>query len=156
MATFTNKFKSIKQDWTTPDIFFKRLDNEFHFTIDLAASESNAKVGHYYGSETDALQMPWTGVGWLNPPYGAKTGKLSDWVKRGYEQTNEHKSTVVMFIPARTNTRWFHSYCMKAQELRFIDGRPKFGDAKHGLPQPLVLVVFGPNNGTPKVSSYRA
>ena len=153
MAGFTNKFDSIKQDWVTPDIFFERLNKEFHFTIDLAASEANTKCKRFFDAEDDALSHDWKGVGWLNPPYGQKKGKLSDWVKYAFTQTEKWKSTVVMFIPARTNTKWFHQYCMKAQELRFVEGRPKFGGAIHGLPQPLVLVVFG-KNGKPKLSSW--
>jgi len=58
-----------------------------------------------------------------------------------------------MLIPARTNTKWFHDLCMKAAEIRFILGRPKFGDSKHGLPQPLVLVIFKKSDET-KFTSF--
>jgi site-specific DNA-methyltransferase (adenine-specific) len=79
---------------------------------------------------------------------------MVDFVKKAYNdsQTNENL-TVVMLIPARTNTKWFHNYCMKAAEVRFICGRPKFGDSKHGLPQPLILVVFKKSDTT-KFSSF--
>lgn len=160
MASFAGKFDSNKQDWTTPPTLFARLDAEFHFTIDLAASADNAKCATFYCATDNALTKDWRGVGWCNPPYGAKKDeKLSDWVRHGWEQSRKHGSTVVMFIPARTNTRWFHRYCMQAKELRFIEGRPRFGDAPHGLPQPLVLVVFGPRTGEHHpliVSSYKA
>jgi len=59
-----------------------------------------------------------------------------------------------MLIPARTNTVWWHDYCMKAKEIRFIKGRPKFGDAKHGLPQPLAIVIFAKHYGETKFSSF--
>ena len=68
--------------------------------------------------------------------------KLSDWVRKAYLETRKAGCTVVMLIPARTNTRWWHGYCMKAAEIRFLNGRPKFGDAQHGLPQPLAVIVF--------------
>jgi len=42
---------------------------------------------------------------------------------------------------ARTNTNWWHEYCMKC-EVRFIRGRPRFGNAPYGIPQPLAIVVF--------------
>ena len=42
---------------------------------------------------------------------------------------------------------------MEATEVRFICGRPKFGGAKHGLPQPLALVVFSSVGGL-VVASY--
>lgn len=38
---------------------------------------------------------------------------------------------VVMLIPARTDTRYFHEFIYhKAREIRFIRGRLKFGDQK--------------------------
>jgi DNA N-6-adenine-methyltransferase (Dam). len=50
-----------------------------------------------------------------------------------------------MLIPARTNTGWWHDHCMKG-EIRFLRGRPKFNDGKHGLPFPLALVIFYSSN----------
>ena len=157
MAGFKNKFESRRQDWPTPDSLYDPLNEEFHFTFDLAADPSNAKYTAYYCESDDTLNREWVGlVGWLNPPYGAKTGKLSDWVKKAYQETKKYSSTtVVMLIPARTNTRWWHDYVMKAAEIRFINGRPKFGDADHGLPQPLAIVVFRQHTGLTKLGSFK-
>jgi site-specific DNA-methyltransferase (adenine-specific) len=63
---------------------------------------------------------------------------------KAYEESL-HGATVVALIPSRTDTRYFHDYCMKASEIRFIKGRPKFEGCIHGLPQPLALVIFGTN-----------
>ena len=82
-------------------------------------------------------------VVWLNPPYGETSGKLSDWIKKAVTEADAG-ATVVMLIPARTNTNWFHDLCLKRGEVRFVRGRPKFGGADHGLPQPLCLVIFRP------------
>ena len=42
---------------------------------------------------------------------------------------------------------------MKSDEVIFIKGRPKFGGAKHGLPQPLAIIYF--NGGDkPKLSTF--
>jgi len=153
MATFKNKFDSHKQDWPTPDSLFNLLNDEFHFDFDLAADHTNAKCSAYFSVEDDALQQKWLGTCWLNPPYGVTKPRLSDWVKKAYQES-EH-CTVVMLIPARTNTRWWHDYCMKATEIRFINGRPKFGDAKHGLPQPLAIVVFRQHKGTTKLGAIK-
>jgi|SRR3990167_728157 len=146
MADFDkNRFASKKQDWVTPDDVFIPLHKEFKFTLDVAASYQNAKVERFYnGDEIDAMDWPW-GIGeicWLNPPYG-KGYPLSKWVQRAYNQS-QAGATVVMLIPARTNTNWFHEYCLRHGEVRFIRGRPKFGGAKHGLPQPLCVVIFRP------------
>jgi site-specific DNA-methyltransferase (adenine-specific) len=69
---------------------------------------------------------------------------MVNWIKKAFESTqNENDDlTVVMLIPARTNTNWFHKYCLKSYEIKFIEGRPKFEGSKHGLPQPLCIVVF--------------
>lgn len=155
MAFFKTKFESHKQEWETPASLFDCLNREFGFTVDLAADVSNAKCSVYYTSENDALKLSWAGICWLNPPYGAKQHRLSDWVRKAYIETQKSNCIVVMLIPARTNTCWWHDYCMKAAEIRFINGRPKFGDAKHGLPQPLALIVFRQHDGLPILSSFR-
>lgn len=154
MANFTNKFDSIKQDWNTPKILFDKLNKEFNFEWDLAASKENALCNNYYTKDNDGLKQNWTGVCWINPPYGDKSSKMVDWIKKAYTDTKDNPNlTIVMLIPARTNTKWFHNYCMNAAEVRFICGRPKFGDSKHGLPQPLILLVFKQSKET-KFSSF--
>ncbi len=154
MAGFTKKFDSIKQDWTTPKILFNKLNQEFNFEYDLAADKNNALCAKFYTKDNDGLKQNWDGICWLNPPYGDKSSKMVDWIKKSYNDSQINPNlTVVMLIPARTNTKWFHNYCMKAAEVRFICGRPKFGDSKHGLPQPLILLVFKKSDKT-KFSSF--
>lgn len=145
MAGFAGKFESVRQDWSTPQELFNKMDLEFWFTLDAAASAENTKVpGSFITEEQNALVTSWGKHSvWLNPPYGDTTGKIKDWVKRAYEASCEG-ATVVMLIPARTNTEWFHDYCLDKGEVRFVRGRPKFGDARHGLPQPLCYVIFRP------------
>jgi len=154
MAGFNKKFESIKQDWNTPRILFDKLNQEFNFEYDLAANAENALCKRFYSKESNGLKQSWGGVCWLNPPYGDKSSKMVDWIKKSYNDSQANPNlTVVMLIPARTNTKWFHNYCMKAAEIRFICGRPKFGDSKHGLPQPLILLVFKKSDNT-KFSSF--
>lgn len=136
MAEFKTKFDTGRQDWETPDSIFIPLDREFRFTLDVCALSSNAKCSYYFTPEIDGLSQQWTGVCWMNPPFGSQ-GK---WVRKAYEES-QRGVTVVCLLPARTNTNWWHDYCMKG-EVRFIRGRPKFKGAKHGLPQPLAIVIF--------------
>lgn len=144
MAKFESRFESAKQDWETPDDLFDPLNSEFHFTLDAAADENNTKTSVFFSAYDNSLQQDWGAhVIWLNPPYDARTSKLSDWVKKAADAAAKG-ATVVMLIPARTNTNWFHDICLKFGEVRFIRGRPKFGNALHGLPQPLCLVIFRP------------
>ena len=155
MGKFDSKFESAKQDWETPSVLFDRLNNEFCFTTDLAADINNTKCEHFLSEDDDVLNKRWEGICWLNPPYGSSAGsRLRDWVKKSYDESQKENCTIVMLVPARTNTKWWHQYCMKASEVRLICGRPKFGNAKYGLPQPLAIVVFKKSNHEVKFSSF--
>ena len=74
-----------------------------------------------------------------NPPYGSK---IKDWVKYSYEQAQKPDTIVVMLIPSRTDTRWFHDYIYGKAEIRFIRGRLKFGGSKTSAPFPSMIVIF--------------
>lgn len=76
----------------------------------------------------------------MNPPYGRQ---ISDWLKKAYLSSVENGATVVCLIPARTDTRYWHDYCVKG-EMFFLKGRLKFGDATSGAPFPSAIVVFRP------------
>jgi phage N-6-adenine-methyltransferase len=148
MAGFDKKFVSTKQDWTTPDELFESVSSEFDFTLDAAADSINTRCSKFFTVADDGLKQDWgEHCVWLNPPYGESGGKLSDWIKKAAHAAAKG-ATVVMLIPARTNTSWFHDICLRYGEVRFIRGRPKFGGAKHGLPQPLCFVIFRPRDPT--------
>lgn len=132
-------FSSASVEWSTPQEVFDKLDDEFHFTLDAAATQENAKCERYYTKDQDGLKNPWGGVVWCNPPYGRKIGL---WVRKAYESTHENGSTVVMLLPARTDTKWFHGYILHRAEIRFIAGRLKFGGAKNSAPFPSMVVIF--------------
>lgn len=146
---------SDRGDWTTPRAFFDLVDAEFDFTLDAAADESNALCSNYYDEAADGLSQPWTGVVWCNPPYGRG---IDRWIQRGYEAARDG-ATVVMLIPARTDTAYWHDYVMRADELRLLRGRLVFGagEARANAPFPSALVVFrpGPGTGPPAVTSMR-
>jgi site-specific DNA-methyltransferase (adenine-specific) len=126
-------------EWETPLDLFLKLDAEFHFDMDVCASAENAKCGDYWTAEDDGLAQPWYGLTcWCNPPYGRE---ISKWVKKAAESG----ATVVMLLPARTDTRWFHDYVYRKAEIRFIRGRLKFGGARNAAPFPSMIVVFRPN-----------
>lgn len=131
-------FSSTTGEWETPMDFFNKLDSEFHFTLDPCATHRNAKCKIYFTKQEDGLIQDWSGhTVFVNPPYGRVIGK---WVKKSYEEGQ--KTTVVMLIPARTDTKWWHDYVMKAAEIRFVKGRLKFGGSKNSAPFPSAIVVF--------------
>ena len=135
-------FSSKTDLWETPKDLFDKLNNEFHFTLDVCATPENAKCDSFYTKEQDGLSQPWKGVVWCNPPYGKQIGS---WVRRGFFASLSG-NTVVMLLPARTDTRWFHEYIYGKAEIRFIRGRLKFGGSKNSAPFPSMIVVFMPHD----------
>ena len=131
-------FSSKSGNWETPQRLFDDLNREFHFTLDACATAQNAKCPRYYNPEQNRLRQPWNGVVWCNPPYGRKIGQ---WVRKAFAASSEG-STVVMLLPARTDTKWFHDWIYNRSEIRFLKGRLKFGGAKNAAPFPSMIVIF--------------
>lgn len=132
-------FSSATDMWETPKAFFAALDAEFHFDMDVCAVKENAKCRKFISPAQDGLKEPWSGVCWCNPPYGREIGK---WVKKAHDTAQAGTADVVMLLPARTDTRWFHEYIYGNAEIRFVKGRLKFGDSKAGAPFPSMVVIF--------------
>lgn len=147
-------FSSKTAEWSTPPDFFAKVEAEFGpFDLDPCATRENAKAPRWYDRQEDGLSRHWEGKVWINPPYGREIGA---WV-RGAATTgcwgphlkgfNDHGhpdlTLIVMLLPARTDTKWWHDYVIPyASEIRFIKGRLKFGGAKNSAPFPSALVVF--------------
>ena len=133
-------FSSKTDRWETPKDFFDTLDALFHFTLDACALPENAKCEKYFTPEMDGLKQEWGGVVWCNPPYGREIGR---WVEKGYLSA-KNGCTVVMLLPARTDTKWFHEYCYmnRFATVRFVKGRLKFGGSRNGAPFPSMVVIF--------------
>lgn len=130
-------------EWATPQSFFDALNREFSFTLDPCSTHENAKCEKHYTKEDDGLSQSWGGqVVFCNPPYGRE---LPKWVKKCYDESRH--ATVVMLIPARTDTSYFHDYIYGKAEIRFIRGRLKFNDGKQGAPFPSMVVVYRASQG---------
>lgn len=117
-------FSSASTSWSTPDALYQELDAEFRFTLDPCP------LGAW-----DGLFRDWSGERvFCNPPYGPGVGS---WLQRARDA-----ELSVYLLPARTDTRWWHEYAMKADEIRFIRGRLKFSGAKYNAPFPSVVVIY--------------
>ena len=140
MANIQACLSSKTDNWATPQDFFDNLNEEFHFTLDPCANEGNHKCDLFFTKEQDGLTKDWGGnVVFCNPPYGKE---IANWVRYSYEQSQKPNTTVVMLIPARTDTRYFHDYIYGKAEIRFIKGRLKFGDATTAAPFPSMVVIY--------------
>jgi len=133
-------FSSASGDWETPWGLFTELDKEFGFTLDACAVARNAKCKQFLSPLDDALAVWWAGRVFCNPPYGAR---IKDWVIHGCcSARGGSAELVVMLLPARTDTAWWHDWVMQADEIRFIRGRLKFSGHKNSAPFPSCIVVF--------------
>lgn len=133
-------FSSETDLWSTPQDLFDALNKEFQFTLDPCATTENHKCEKYFTKEQDGLSHDWgKETVFCNPPYGRTIG---EWVKFAYENNLFWNNTIVMLLPARTDTKWFHEYIYGKAEIRFLRGRLKFGDAKNSAPFPSMIVVY--------------
>lgn len=73
-----------------------------------------------------------------NPPYS----QIARWVEKAFDEGHKDNTTVVLLIPARTDTRYFHNFIYGRSEIRFIRGRLKFGEAVNSAPFPSMVVIF--------------
>ena len=134
-------FSSKTDMWSTPQDFFDKLNEEFNFDLDPCSTHENAKCKEHYTILEDGLKQDWSGHRvFVNPPYGRV---LKKWVKKCSDESKKDNTRVVMLIPARSDTSYFHDYIYKkAKEIRFIRGRLKFGDSKNPAPFPSMVVIF--------------
>jgi site-specific DNA-methyltransferase (adenine-specific) len=140
-------FSSKSDEWTTPKDFYDKLDKEYKFVFDLACSKDNCKTRDGFTIEDDAIEQDWYNITldtkggwlWLNPPYS----KCKEFVDKSYSEMLLG-AKIVMLIPSRTDTKWFHEFIYNKEGVRikFIKGRLKFGDSKNSAPFPSMLVIF--------------
>lgn len=137
----TGMNSSIRDDWRTPREVFHFLQREFLFDVDICASAENALCPTFITAEQNALDFDWSkwSTVWMNPPYGRH---ISHWIRKAYE-TGRAGSTVVCLLPSRTDTSWWHRYCMSG-EIRFLRGRLNFDNRarKARCPFPSAIVIF--------------
>jgi phage N-6-adenine-methyltransferase len=109
---------------------FTPLHERFRFTIDAAATASNARLERYWTAADDALCQSWAGERvWCNPPHSA----LTRWVRKAWQEWPA-ATLVVMLAPAnRTEQAWWQTYVepfrdRPGQPLRveFLPGRMRF------------------------------
>ncbi|HMH81380.1 MAG TPA: DNA N-6-adenine-methyltransferase [Gemmatimonadales bacterium] len=114
------------QTWRTPVDVYAALDAEFHFTLDPC----------HAGAIWDGTAISWAGQRiYCNPPY--QRGAIDQWLAKAREA-----DVAVYLVPARTGAAWWHEYAIRADEIRFIRGRLKFGGATINAPEWSVILVY--------------
>lgn len=132
-------FTSNSCEWSTPDNLFQELNNEFNFTLDPCSTHKNAKCKKHFTKKENGLLQDWSNdIVFCNPPYGKE---LPLWVEKSYNE-NKKGAIVVLLIPARTDTKYFHNYIYNHHQIRFLKGRLKFSGSKYSAPFPSMIVVM--------------
>lgn len=148
-------YSSESGDWGTPKSFMEVLCHKFgDFDLDVAADWSNYKAPAFYTEAEDGLSEDWWGTVYCNPPYGRNIG---DWLHKAYDaQTRvgvDRVHKVVMLVPSRTDTKWWHDFAMKAAEIYLVRGRLRFEGAPSSAPFPSAVLVFNPFHTAPQIFS---
>ena len=100
-------------DWKTPDDFYKKLDDVFHFDFDPCPYQANF----------DGLSVEW-GVNFVNPPYSRRLKEA--FVNKALEESRKGK-VCVLLLPVSTSTALFHDVIKpNAKKIEFVRGRLKF------------------------------
>lgn len=129
-------------EWETPQWLFDLLNNEFHFKLDVCASDKNHKCKKFYSKKDDGLKQDWLNSCWMNPPYGRE---IKDWMRKAKaesETKSENGSVVVCLVPARPDTEWWWENCIQG-EIRFIRGRLQWPGSDTAAPFPSAVVILG-------------
>ena len=128
-------------DWETPRDLYERISANYGpFDLDPCATPETAKCARFFTPTDDGLKQPWAPCrAFVNPPYGREIGK---WVRKAWDEA-QRGAYVVMLIPARTDTNYWHDYVMRG-EIEFLRGRLYFvRDGKTGrAPFPSAIVKF--------------
>ena len=105
--------------WLTPPDIIESLGP---FDLDPCAAPSPrpwSTAQEHYELPQDGLLLPWRGLVWVNPPFGAASDK---WLAKALKHQN-----ALVLLPAATETeRWFKYIWRRANGILFLEGRPHF------------------------------
>ena len=124
--------EELRQEWRTPVELWTKLNAEFLFDIDVAASEHNTLCSMCLTKAENALQYEWfSGRGarsaFCNP--GFSEGE--EWIRWAHRQTELVPGTVAVVIGlASIGSEWFKFASQNAAEIRLLNPRVQFAPAR--------------------------
>lgn len=142
-----------KQDYGTPVEFLqavKRRLNISEFSVDLAASDTNAKAQLFLSEEDNSLNEEWQYGGWcwLNPPFSS----ISPWV----EKASNSPSHIAMLVPASVGANWWRDWVHNKAHVILLNGRLIFEGETLPYPKDCALLLYTPFiNGGYEVWDWR-
>lgn len=151
-------FSAKKDDWCTPQEVLDAIAWMGPIRLDPCSNKNSIVPAVFkYDLEDgfDGLKQPWgysemvnhygsgvkQGLIFINPPYG-KT--ISQWTKRAVNTFLCHPGDeIVMLVPSRTDTKWWHEVTQFTKAVCFWKGRLQFLGATSSAPFPSALLYFG-------------
>jgi phage N-6-adenine-methyltransferase len=136
---------SVGQAWETPQELLEALYSVFgRFDLDPCSPRKTAppvRARVHFTAEDDGLSLPWHGRVFVNPPYGRG---LAAWVAKARREFEEGRAgPVVLLIPSRTETSYWHEHVAGKAAVYFLRGRLRFGNGEQSAPFPSALAVWG-------------
>lgn len=126
----------------TPPEYFEAMG--VYFDLDPASPAGGLPwipARRFIDASEDGLRAEWSGLVWLNPPYGAE---IIHWLRR----MADHDCGIAL-VPARCNTRWWHeTVSSKAVSMCQLFKRPYYYTENHERASynsgaDIVLVAYG-------------
>lgn len=100
-------------EWYTPKYIFDALDCEFD--LDVAAPQGGPLFVPHKGFMYErALDLPWHGFVWMNPPFGGRN-QIRPWLSKFFQHGNG-----IALTPDRTSAPWFQHYASWATSILFL------------------------------------
>ena len=129
-------------DWYTPPNYFAALGLEFDLDPCSPGAHHWVPAKRVFTKADDGLHQPWSGLVFMNPPFGGRHGHVP-WLRKFLIHANG-----IAIVRAYTSSDWFHDYAILAHTMLFPRGKTKFvrpdgtvGEAPgHGV----VLLGMGP------------
>lgn len=114
-------------DWKTPTPLYEAFMKKGYIDCFKYQSKEDETKNYYYGKKL-----------FINPPF-SKLQKITNWI---LDQV-DNQCTVMLLIPARTDTKYFKELLSRQPLVIFIEGRLHYNDSK-AAPFPTVLLVYRP------------
>jgi len=147
LSVMAKRETDAENGWQTPRFLVERVRAVLgDIYLDPCTTKANpCDAARFYTPADDGILMPWEGRVYCNPPYGRT---IAHWVDKAIGHAHGG-GQVVMLVPARCDSRWFHRLSRVATGLLLFSGRLSFeSDVKRegkGSNAPFPCALFGLN-----------
>jgi len=137
-------------EWYTPREIFDGL--KLTFDLDPCSPGlhlCNVPAVRCYTKIDDGLAQPWSGLVFMNPPFGGRNGHIP-WLTKFFDHGNG-----IAIVRSYTSSAWWHDHMHRAEALLWSRGKTKFirPDGTVGTSPGHGIVLVG--MGQPSINALR-